>query len=125
MLYLVIVIFFLSSFLTSLLLIPLFRKLAWKKGVLDIPEERKIHRKPIPLLGGVAIFISFYLVWGIGLLFLPIASRFFPSFSSYLPPLSKEVSRLTPLFLSSALMLLVGLRDDLKPLSPFSKLMGP
>ena len=124
MLYLIIVILFLSSFLTSLLLVPLFRKLALKKGVLDIPEERKIHRKPIPLLGGVAIFVSFYLVWGIGLLFLLIAPKFFPSFSPYLPPLSKEVSRLTPLFLSGTLMLLVGLRDDLKPLTPFSKLLG-
>ena len=123
MLYLIIVILFLSSFLTSLLLVPLFRKLAWKKGVLDIPEERKIHRKPIPLLGGVAIFVSFYLVWGIGLLFLLIAPRFFPSFSPYLPPLSKEVSRLTPLFLSGTLMLLVGLRDDLKPLTPFHKII--
>jgi len=42
---------------------PLVRKLALKLEVVDLPKgKRKIHKKPIPLLGGLAIYLSFVLV---------------------------------------------------------------
>lgn len=51
---------FLASFLLSYFLIPFFRKLSIKLGILDIPQgDRKIHEQPMPLLGGWAIFVSF------------------------------------------------------------------
>ncbi len=41
-------------------MIPFFRKLSIKLGILDIPRgDRKIHEQPMPLLGGWAIFVSF------------------------------------------------------------------
>lgn len=39
---------------------PIVKKIAFKFNVLDIPKDaRKVHKKPIPLLGGVAIYIAF------------------------------------------------------------------
>ncbi len=37
-------------------------KLAWRWDILDRPsKKRKIHKKPTPLLGGLAIFIAFFI----------------------------------------------------------------
>lgn len=41
---------------------PLVRKLSFKVGAIDVPkDERRMHSKPIPTMGGLAIFISFTL----------------------------------------------------------------
>lgn len=51
---------FIISAAISFILTPFVRKFAVKIGALDIPKsKRKIHKKPMPLLGGLAIFISF------------------------------------------------------------------
>ncbi len=48
----------LSIFFTKLII-----RLAFYLKILDFPEgERKIHRKKTPLLGGLAIFLSFFLI---------------------------------------------------------------
>lgn len=47
-----------SSFLISLFITPLMRTVAIKKNVVDMPNDRKSHKSPTPLLGGVAICIS-------------------------------------------------------------------
>ncbi len=46
-------------FILALSLTPLIRKIALKLKVLDYPNERKLHSKPTPLLGGLAIYIAF------------------------------------------------------------------
>lgn len=54
---------FLLSLLLVLFLIPPFRKLAVRIDFVDKPRpdsERKIHREPIPLTAGIAIFIGFF-----------------------------------------------------------------
>jgi UDP-GlcNAc:undecaprenyl-phosphate GlcNAc-1-phosphate transferase len=43
------------SFILALIFTPLMIWLAKKKKIVDIPNERKSHTKPIPLLGGLAI----------------------------------------------------------------------
>lgn len=54
---------FLSATLLSFLLTLVVRKLATKFDITDKPNSpRKIHSQPIPLLGGVAAFLSFWLV---------------------------------------------------------------
>jgi UDP-GlcNAc:undecaprenyl-phosphate GlcNAc-1-phosphate transferase len=50
---------FISIFL-SLVLTPLVKKFAIYIKAIDIPKDnRRVHEKPIPLLGGLAIYISF------------------------------------------------------------------
>jgi UDP-GlcNAc:undecaprenyl-phosphate GlcNAc-1-phosphate transferase len=54
---------FITTLVLSLALVPLIKKVAYGIGVLDVPSDsRKIHKKPIPLLGGFAIFFSFFIV---------------------------------------------------------------
>ena len=43
----------------SLFLTPLAKTLAYKFNILDHPGNRKIHNEPMPLVGGIVIFISF------------------------------------------------------------------
>jgi len=50
---------FLFAFSTAALLTPIMTAIATKTGIVDIPGGRKIHSKVTPLLGGVAIIISF------------------------------------------------------------------
>lgn len=46
-------------FITSILITPLVKKLAFKIGATDKPNQRKVHEKIMPRLGGLAIYISF------------------------------------------------------------------
>src|ERR1039457_4584973 len=50
---------FLGGFAVSFALTPLVRWLAIRVNAMDIPNERKVHDRPIPRLGGVAIFVAF------------------------------------------------------------------
>ena len=48
------------SMVISFLLTPLVKKLAYLIGAVDVPKDnRRMHKKPIPRLGGLAIFIGF------------------------------------------------------------------
>lgn len=48
----------LTAFLVSALSTPIVKKLAIFFGVVDQPSERKIHKNPIPHLGGIAICLG-------------------------------------------------------------------
>ena len=51
------------SFLIALILTPVVRNLAVKVGAVDVPKDnRRMHKRPIPLMGGLAIFLGF--CWG-------------------------------------------------------------
>jgi len=48
------------SMVVTLILTPLVRKLAFTVGAIDIPKDnRRMHKKPIATIGGLAIFIGF------------------------------------------------------------------
>ncbi len=48
------------AFVASLLLTPLVKRLAWRLGIVDHPDNhRKLHSRPIPLCGGMAILAAF------------------------------------------------------------------
>ncbi|MCM3216304.1 MULTISPECIES: glycosyltransferase family 4 protein [Niallia] len=48
-----------TCFFGSIILTPLVKKLAFKLGAVDKPEQRKVHLKIMPRMGGLAIYISF------------------------------------------------------------------
>lgn len=50
--------------LLALLLTPLVKRLAFAFGAVDVPDERKVHKLPVPRLGGVAV-IAALLVTGL------------------------------------------------------------
>lgn len=52
----------LSAAALALALTPLAKRLARTIGAVDHPDDRKVHKKPIPRLGGVAVVTAFVLV---------------------------------------------------------------
>ena len=56
------ILLFLGGFAVSFALTPMVRWLAIRVNAMDVPNERKVHDRPIPRLGGVAIFVSFTLM---------------------------------------------------------------
>ncbi|WP_018130800.1 MraY family glycosyltransferase [Effusibacillus pohliae] len=51
---------FTLAFFIVYALVPVMRAIALRTGFVDIPNQRKIHRDPIPLLGGAAMFVGFF-----------------------------------------------------------------
>jgi UDP-GlcNAc:undecaprenyl-phosphate GlcNAc-1-phosphate transferase len=51
-----------ASALLCALLVPFVRRWAVAHGVVDLPDERRVHKTPCPRLGGVAVFatVSFF-----------------------------------------------------------------
>jgi UDP-GlcNAc:undecaprenyl-phosphate GlcNAc-1-phosphate transferase len=50
---------YLLSFSTTFFLVVALRPAAYRFGLLDAPGHRKIHDSPVPLIGGIAIFLGF------------------------------------------------------------------
>jgi len=107
--------FFLASFILSLVLTPFIRWLAIKFNILDRPEtsNRKIHSKAIPLMGGVAIFLSFFIV-------LLIAKQFY-----LLPGLVPSNKNLIGIIVAASFLMIGGFLDDKYHLSPIQQFIWP
>lgn len=93
--------FFMFSFLTAIIWSRVLSKPALHIGLVDVPGGRKKHDGSIPLVGGVAIFLSF--LFTILLLDTPLRQY-------------------APFFAGMALLLITGLLDDLIDLSAKKKL---
>jgi UDP-GlcNAc:undecaprenyl-phosphate GlcNAc-1-phosphate transferase len=97
----------------SLSLTPLVIRLATWIGAVDQPNERKIHTHPIPRLGGLAVYSSFFLSFGLIRLISP-SLRGFESLVS---------DRSAMLTAGLTLVLAIGIFDDLRPRTPIQKLV--
>ena len=92
---------FLLALFISFISTPLVRKLAFRVGALDIPkDERRVHKEPMPLIGGLAIFIAVVIVI---LIFLPL-----------------DKTSLA-ILMGGTLIVMSGIIDDLMDLSPRAK----
>jgi UDP-GlcNAc:undecaprenyl-phosphate GlcNAc-1-phosphate transferase len=49
--------FFIALFASAMLVVPV-RALALRVGMVDLPGPRKVHLKPVPLLGGLAMYVA-------------------------------------------------------------------
>ena len=96
---------FILSMLCGTILTPIVRRLAHRFGLLDHAlSPRKIHGRPVPRLGGIAIVIGFYAPL-VGLLFFHSdVGRMFVA----------DRSRAIGLFVGGIAIALLGLYDDLK-----------
>ncbi|MCM8784867.1 MAG: undecaprenyl/decaprenyl-phosphate alpha-N-acetylglucosaminyl 1-phosphate transferase [Candidatus Omnitrophica bacterium] len=118
--YLYLILFFISFFM-SLFLTFLFGKLAKKVGILAIPSERKIHKKPTPLFGGLGIFCSFFLVVVIGILF--VNYNLVPEFiKKYISGIYYVLPKLLSIILCGIIVIFFGLIDDVYELKALQKL---
>ena len=90
--------------LISLTMTPIVRVLAYKIGAVDIPKDnRRMHKKPMPLLGGLSIFIGFTITT---LIFCELT----PS--------------LIAAWFGGLIIIVIGILDDIYALNPWVKLLG-
>jgi len=87
----------------SILLIPIVKKIAFHINAIDYPSERKVHLKPIPRLGGLAVFLAFLFGY---MLF------------------AQELTQMLGILIGGFIIILVGIIDDINPLSSKYKLIG-
>lgn len=66
------------AFAVVYLMVPYLRTLAMKTGFVDLPNARKLHKEPIPLLGGTALYFGFLItVLLMELVFGEVDSKFY------------------------------------------------
>lgn len=94
---------FIIALLSSFLLTFPVRKIAIRLGILDFPNNRKIHREIIPRLGGLAIFFGAFLG---GL---------------YLQPRHEHLPKI---ILGAIVIIITGVLDDKYSIKPITKLTG-
>lgn len=90
-------------FLCVVLLMPVVMKIATHVNALDIPNERKVHKEPMPRLGGLGIFMGFLLGYML--------------FCSQTP-------QMISILIGSFVLLIVGMIDDINPVRPLFKFSG-
>lgn len=94
---------FITATFISLVMTPITKKIAYKLKAIDIPkDERRVHKKPIPLLGGLAIYIATIIAM---VIFLPLDKTTFS------------------IIVGSSIIVISGIIDDTKDLSPKMKLL--
>ena len=91
------------TFLFTALFIPIVGKIACFIGAMDIPNERKVHKKPIPRLGGIGIYAGFllgYMIFG------------------------EQSIQMNAVLIGSIIIIITGIFDDLKPIPAKYKFIG-
>lgn len=91
---------FIAAFISVLWLHPKMVEIAISKGITDNPDKRKLQRKPIPVLGGVAVFFGIVIGTGCSLTFC------------------NSCEGMVTILMLLIIMLYVGTMDDIMGLSP-------
>ena len=103
------------AFLSAVLLVPIFSKFADRLGLVDKPDDaRKLHKTPIPMVGGLTVFVSVLIVVSFVLFWFRDSIRFRPS----------DLKEITGLVLGGVILLLVGIVDDVRGIRGRQKLIG-
>jgi UDP-GlcNAc:undecaprenyl-phosphate GlcNAc-1-phosphate transferase len=87
-------------------------------GVLSIPRTRDIHKKPVPRIGGLAIFLSFLTI---SLFYFSLVKRHLSFGGTEFLGVDR---RLLAIFLGGLVIVLVMFWDDLRGLKPWQKLLS-
>ncbi len=91
------------TFLFVTFLIPFIKRVAEHIGAMDIPNARKVHKKPMPRLGGLGIYLGFLLGY-----------MMFGSPSAIM----------NSVLIGSFIIVMTGVLDDIKPLKASVKFFG-
>ncbi len=96
---------FLTAFMLTYLIIPIIIRVAQERRIFDQPNERSSHLEPTPSLGGIGIFAGTACAI---VLWTPLQS----------------FDRLQYILAAFLLIFLMGVLDDLMPISPPKKFVG-
>lgn len=93
------------AFVLTFLAVPVIIRIAELKKLYDVPDARKLHTKPIASLGGVGIFIGFFLA-----ALLTVNLKASPEFQYF--------------FAAATVIFFLGIKDDILILSATKKFIG-
>lgn len=108
---------FILATVLSFSLTFIVRKICLFYGLVSKPRNRDIHKKPVPRLGGLAIFAAFFLISVIYFLLIDKTLFFSPS---YWLGVDKH---LLAIWIASLLLTLSMLVDDIYNLKPWQKII--
>lgn len=97
-----VILVFLTSLFITLFALPKLSRIALRLGLMDEPNNRKVHTQPKPLVGGIGMMIA---VTFTSLLFVPIGG-------------------MQGLFIGIAVLLFVGFLDDYMEMGPKPKFLA-
>ncbi len=84
-------------------LYPMVKWICYHVGALDYPNERKVHKKPMPVMGGLMIYLGFLFGY---MLFAP------------------QNTQMLAILIASFIVIITGIIDVIKPLRAREKLVG-
>jgi len=106
------VVVFAGSMLAAVLLTPVVRRFAVRLGAMDAPDERRVHARVTPRLGGIAIVAAFFFsLFALSVTRSEVAQIFFAT-----PKL------ITGLALGGLLVCALGALDDIRGVRAWHKL---
>ena len=100
-----------ATFVT-LLTTPVARWLSFRTRMVVAPDERRVHTTPLPVLGGLSMFVGFLAGMGVA----TQIEQFDPVFRGTSEPLA--------ILVGATITFVIGLVDDAKELSPPAKMAG-
>lgn len=92
-----------TCFLIAFLITFYVKKIAKHVGAMDIPNKRKVHKEPMPRLGGLGVFLTFlfgYMLFGV------------------------QSLQMNAILIGAFIIVLVGVIDDISPLGAKTKFLG-
>lgn len=107
------------SFAVTFLCVPLAKRLAFKLNAIDYPSARRVNKKPMPRMGGIAMFMGVMAA----LLFELAGEYFFDWRELYQSALFLKVNY-AGVLAGLSVVCFVGAVDDVKSLKPRTKLLG-
>lgn len=109
---------FLIAFTGTVVATPLARRLAWRVNAIDYPDGRRVNTKPIPRLGGAAVFFGLVLPLGV----IVVINLIDPDLL-HIRGLNKDINYYG-VGAAMVIMFAVGLFDDIYQIKPLVKFLG-
>ena len=108
-----------AAFITTFLAVPLVKRLAIKLDAVDYPSKRRINTKPIPRMGGTAVFLGLVVAC-----IVQILGTWYLGWPPVLVPHPRLHISYPILALSFTVIFATGAIDDVLQLKPKQKLAG-
>ena len=108
---------FLLAFITAFVITPYTIRLAKKVGAIDMPADRRVNKKPMPRLGGLAVIAGFL----VSAIYLVITMNIEKKINFAEENLNKK---LFGCFLGIIVLGITCYIDDVKSIKPLTKLAG-
>jgi UDP-GlcNAc:undecaprenyl-phosphate GlcNAc-1-phosphate transferase len=115
---------FVSALATTLATLPLWRHWCLRTGLVDDPGHRKIHDRPIPLAGGLAVLTGVLVPLIAAAALLKFGGTQIAGAEKLLYGLDKRAIQLAAIALGAVGIVILGLLDDKHELRPLVKFGG-